>query len=153
MRRLLEVDGVVELSTWAACALAALAALVVIVAPIGGTNRVLGVAVPMAVASAAAAANALTQRRVPLLVTGILFAVSALALVYGLILTLSLPLRLAVEGICPASATSCPLGFERPATAGENFAVYAATTLGVLAFLVLFVGVEARFFRRTRIRG
>ncbi len=110
----------------------------------------LGVALPLAVGAAVLAANALISRRLGWLGGGLLYAAASLAILYGMILALSVPVRLAVEGICPPTSAPCPLGFERPASSAENFAVYAATACGALALALAFVAVEARYLRTPR---
>jgi hypothetical protein len=142
-------NRVAQWCTWAAGAFAAAGAVVAIAPPAGGTNRVLGVALPFAVAAAVLAANALISLRVAWL-GGLLYAAASLAILYGMILALSVPVRLAVEGICPPAAASCPLGFERPASSAEIFAVYAATACGAFALALTFVAVEARYLRTPR---
>jgi hypothetical protein len=137
-----------ELCTWAAFVVALAGAVLAIAVPSGGTNRVLGAALPFAIGAAVLAANAVTWQRRTL--GALLYAAAALAILYGILLALSVPLRLAVEGTCPLASTSCPLGFEYPATAGENFAVYAATICGALALVLLFIAFELRFLRKPR---
>jgi hypothetical protein len=140
---------VADVCTWAAAAFAAAGAVVAIAAPAGGTNRVLGVALPFAISAAALAANGLTSLRVGWL-GGLFYAAATLAILYGMILALSLPVRLSVEGICPPTTASCPLGFEHPARSAEIFAVYAATACGAFALALAFVAVEARYLRTPR---
>lgn len=135
--------------TWAAAAFAAAGAVVAIAAPAGGTNRVLGVALPFAVGGAALVANALISLRAGWL-SVLLYAIASLAVLYGMIFALSVPVRLAVEGICPPTPAPCPLGFERPASSPEIFAVYAATACGAFALALAFVAVEARHLRPPR---
>lgn len=151
MDRRLDPSRLAEWCTWAAAALAAAATVVAIAAPAGGTNRVLASAVPFGIGAAALVAGALTSRRVAWL-GGLLYIAASLAILYGMVLALSLPLRLSVEGTCPPAPASCPLGFERPETSAESFAVYAAATCGALAVVLAFVAVEARYLRRSRPR-
>jgi len=147
MERLRQLT-VAELFTWAAFAVALAGTVLALAVPAGGTNRVQGAALPLAIGAAVLAANALTwQRR---MLGGLLYAAAALAILYGILLALSVPLRLAVEGTCPLASASCPLGFEYPATAGENFAVYAATICGAVALILLFIAFELRFLRKPR---
>jgi hypothetical protein len=123
--------------------------VIAIAAPAGGTNRVLGVAVPFAIGAVALAASVPASRLVAWL-GGALLAAATLAILYGGLLAVSLPLRLAVEGTCPPAESSCPLGFDHPATAGENFAVYAAAIGGATALVLTFVVVEVRYLRKPR---
>lgn len=140
---------VADVCTWAAGAIAAAGAVVAIAVPAGGTNRVLGVALPFAVGAAALAANALISLRTGWL-SLLLYATASLAVLYGMILALSVPVRLAIDGTCPPTAASCPLGFERPASSAEIFAVYAAAACGAVALALAFVAVEARHLRPPR---
>lgn len=143
---------VAEWCTWLACAVAALAALLVVIVPLGGTNRGLGVALVFAIAAVALAGNGLLWQRS--FWAGVaLFAVGGLALAYGIILALSVPLRLAVEGTCPLSVPNCPLGYEHPLTGAEGVVVYTSTILGALALVFVFAAVEVRHVRRGRPRS
>jgi hypothetical protein len=137
-----------ELFTWAAFALAVACAVLAIAVASAGTNRVQGTALPFAIGAAVLAASAVTWQRRTLGV--ILYAAAALAILYGILIALSVPLRLAVEGTCPLTAASCPLGFEYPATSAENFAVSAVTICGAVALVLLFIAFELRFVRKPR---
>jgi hypothetical protein len=134
----------IEWCLWIACVLIAVGGVAALVAPAGGTNRVSGVLLPFAISAAAQAGNALTQRRKGWW-PGVLYAVASLAILYGLILALSLPLRLSIEGSCQPAPAPCPLGFDVPITARENVAVYAAVICGVLSLVITFVAVELQF--------
>ncbi len=134
----------VELCLWVACVLTAAGGVIALVAPAGGTNRLSGVALPFAVGAAAQAANALTQRRSGWF-SGLLYAAAGLAILYGVILALSLPLRLTVEGVCEPAPAPCPLGFDLPITPGESLGVYAAVICGALSLLFDSVAAELRF--------
>jgi len=79
--------------------------------------------------------------------------VSALALTYGLMSLGSLPLRLTVLGTCPQAPRACPPGFEPPMTSGENLAVEAGITLGVIALLAVVTAMELRYQPRLRLFG
>jgi O-antigen/teichoic acid export membrane protein len=107
------------------------------------------VAVPFAVAAALLAANGLAWQRIGL-IGAALYGVAALSIFYGIILALSVPVRLTVEGLCPRSAKTCPVGYDYPITNGENFAVYAALVAGAFAMLFVFFAVELRYRRRRR---
>jgi hypothetical protein len=134
----------------AGCVLTAAGGVVVLVAPAGGANRVSGVALPFAVSAVAQLVNVLTRRRSPW-VSGLLYAVAVLAILYGLILAVSLPLRLTIEGPCEPAPAPCPLGFDLPIRAGETIAVYAVVICGLLSMVLNFVAVELQF-RPRRIR-
>ena len=139
----------IALCLWAACVVTAIGGVIALVAPAGGTNRLSGVALPFALSAAAQAANALTQRRGGWLSLS-LYVAAALAVLYGIILALSVPLRLTIEGHCQPAPAPCPLGFDLPITAGENTAVYAAVICGVLAMVISFVAAELQFRPRRR---
>lgn len=132
---------------WVACGLTVVGGLTVLAAAVGGQDRIAGVAVLYAAAAAATAANALTQRRSPWL-TAFLYVAATLALCYGMLLVLSLPLRLSVESLCQPSPAPCPVGFDRPITAGENVGVYVAVISGVLALISTFLAAEIQFRRK-----
>lgn len=142
MNRQFDPYRVAQWCTWAAGGLAALAALVAVVATAAGPNRDLWVAIPFAIAAGALAAAELQRAA---WISGLLYAAGVLALLYGIVATLSLPLRLAIEGSCPLSLASCPVGFEHPASAAEMFVVYAASISAALAIVLALVAVEARF--------
>jgi hypothetical protein len=133
------------------CALTAVAGVIVLVAPAGGANRVSGVALPFALSAVAQLANVLTRRRSGWL-SGLLYAVAVFAILYGVILAVSLPLRLTIEGPCQPAPAPCPLGFDLPIRAGETIAVYAAVIGGLVSMVVTFVAVELQFRpRRSRV--
>ena len=118
--------------------------MIALVAPAGGANRVSGVALPFAVSAVAQLANLLTRRRSGWL-SGLLYAVAVLAILYGVILAVSLPLRLTIEGPCQPAPAPCPLGFDLPIRAGETIAVYAAVIGGLVSMVLNFVAVELQF--------
>jgi hypothetical protein len=126
------------------CVLSAAGAGIVLVAPAGGANRISGVALPFAVSAVAQVAKVLTRRRSGWL-SGLLYAVAVLAILYGVILAVSVPLRLAIEGPCQPAPAPCPLGFDLPIRAGENVAVYAAVVSGALSMLITFLALELQF--------
>jgi hypothetical protein len=133
----------------AGCVLSAAGAVIVLVAPGGGTNRIAGVALPFALSAVAQVANVVTRRRSGWL-SGLLYAVAVLAILYGVILAVSVPLRLAIEGPCQPAPAPCPLGFDLPIRAGENIAVYAAVVSGALSMVITFVALELQFRPRRR---
>lgn len=132
--------------TWAACALASAAAVLSLVVTAAGSNREGRVALPLAIAAAVLATSAITSGRSGWLGAP-LYAAATMALLYEMILAASLPVRLTVEGTCPPSLASCPLGFERPATQGEMFVMYSAVIAGAACLLLTFAVVESRYLR------
>ncbi len=107
-------------------------------------------ALPFAVAAAVLAVNALTQNRNRWL-TAVLYAVAGLAIVYAIMLGLSVPLSLSVEGACQPAPTPCPLGFGRPLSGGESFGLEAAEACGALALVLTLVAVELQYRPRLRL--
>jgi len=126
------------------CVLTAVGGVIALVAPAGGANRVSGVALPFAVSAVAQLANVLTRRR-NAWVSGLLYGVAVLAILYGVILAVSVPLRLTIEGPCQPAPAPCPLGFDLPIRAGETIAVYAAVFCGLLSMVLNFVAIELQF--------
>lgn len=149
MRQQPSRNRVEQWCAWAACALAVAAAAVSLVVTAAGSNRVHGVALPLAVAAAMLATSVFTSGRSGWL-AGLLYGVAALTVLYAMILALSLPVRLAVEGTCSPAGMPCPLGFERPATGAETFATYSAVIASAAALLLIFAAVEARYLRNPR---
>jgi hypothetical protein len=80
-------------------------------------------------------------------VTGLLYFVGGLAVVYGLLSIFSLPVRLAVLGTCPALPAPCTTGLPRPLSDGENNGLGAAATLGILAIFLGFYGLVTVYRR------
>ncbi len=131
------------------CVVIAAGGVIVLVAPAGGTNRVSGVVVAYAVSAVAQLAN-VPARRLNSWASGLLYALAVLAILYGVILAVSLPLRLTIEGACQPAPAPCPLGFDVPITAGENVAVFAAVICGAVSMLIVFVAAELQFRPRGR---
>jgi hypothetical protein len=124
--------------------MSAAAGVITLVAPAGGINRLAQIALPFAVSAAAQAVNALTLRRSGWW-SALLYVAAALALFYGVVLALSVPIRLTIEGSCQPAPAPCPLGFDLPFTARENVALYAAVIFSVLSLLTTFVAAELQF--------
>lgn len=130
---------------WAAGALAAIGG----VSPIlfaGFSGRLSGVVIPFWIAAVGFAACGFVYQQ-GRTVASILYFVAGLAVVFGLLAILSLPLRLAVLGTCPAAPAPCTTGLPRPLTFAENNGLDAAAVLGILAIFVGFFGL-AVFYRR-----
>jgi hypothetical protein len=137
-------DRIVSWCLWSAAALMAAGAAAVVAASRGGDNRIAIAALPFGVAAAALAANALSHRRSRAL-AGVLYALSGLAITYGMVLGLSVPLRLAVEGSCQPAPAPCPLGFDRPLTGAESAALEVAIACAVLALLLSALALEVKY--------
>lgn len=130
---------------WAAAALAALGGSIP-VALTGVSGRLTGVVVPFWVAAVGLGACAViyVQGRIT---TTVVYFVAGLAIVFGLLATFSLPLRLAVLGTCPALPAPCSTGLPRPLTDAENTGMGVAATLGILAVFVGFFGLSVLYRR------
>jgi hypothetical protein len=144
-------DLAVTWALWVGCGLTVIGALG---AALGGAsgNRIAGVVPPFAVAAIALGVNAWSWRRSGPW-SALLYAVATLAIVYGLLFVLSVPLRLQIEGSCQPAPAPCPLGFDRPLTSGENAGIYVAVIAGTLALLASFIAVEIRYLRRSSARA
>src|SRR5207302_3887307 len=119
-------------------------AVAALLLPLGGTNRIGIAALPFGIGAAAAAGLALRpslDRRLVL----VLYTIATLAVTYGLMMVGSVPLRLAVEGTCPISTKSCPIGFERPMSSGESAALDVAVAVGVASVFVILAALEVQF--------
>jgi hypothetical protein len=140
---------------WVACAVLVVAALVSVVAPRGGENRITPAALPFAFGAAALAAQALKPNNLDVVIrswaTALLFTVAALAAVYGVMMVAAVPLRLSIEGACPPAQASCPLGFDRPLSSGESFALDVAVAGGLLALMLIFMALEVYYRPRLRV--
>ena len=135
-------------SFWAAAAFAAIGAAAPLAFSIGAHSRLTGVVIPFAVAAAVFAVNALMyQQGRPLAVA--LYFIAGMAIVYGILAMLAVPIRLAVVGTCAGASTTCPAGLEQPLTSGENDGLTAATFCGVLAVFVGFYGLLVLYRRRS----
>jgi len=137
-------DPHVTWAFWIACVFAAIGAVAPFAFTIGAQSRLTGVVVPFALAALAFAANALLHYRGrPLAVALYFFA--GMAIVYGILAMLAVPIRLAVVGTCAASP--CPPGFETPLSTGESDGLTAAAFGGVLAIFIGFYGLLVLYRR------
>jgi hypothetical protein len=100
----------------------------------GGSNRMGGVLIPFALAAVFFAASALLYRQGRPIPT-LLYFLASLAIVYGILAVVTLPLRLAVIGTCRPDPAVCPSGLERPMTSGESTALGLTVGLGIVAIL------------------
>ncbi len=142
-------DQRIRLAFWIAGGIVAIGAVGPLFVGGGIHSRIVGVFIPFAIAAAALVINGLMyQQGRPLAVT--LYFIAGLAIVYGILAMLAVPLRLAVVGTCPPAPAHCPLGFEQPLTSGENNGLGVATFCGVLAILTGFYGLLL-FYRRLTI--
>jgi hypothetical protein len=136
-------------SFWLAAGLAATGAIATLLLTAGGTDRIAAAVIPFGVAAMAMAVNALTYQRGKPLATSLYF-LAGIALVYGMLSMVAVPLRLAVIGTCPPDPAACPAGFERPFTTGEGSAFTIGIAMGTLAILVGFFGLLMLYRIRTQ---
>jgi len=123
---------------WVAAALIAIGGLVPILLA-GPSGRISLVIIPYAIGAIAVAGCALAQQRGRYLSAGLYF-VGGLAVVYGIIAMIALPLRLAVIGTCPPTG-ACPAGLLPPMTEAENTGFGLAIGMGIVGILVGFFGL------------
>jgi len=125
---------------WIAAALAAIGAVAPLSFSIGAHSRLQWVIVPFGIAAVVLGINAVMYHQGrPLAAT--LYFVAGLAIVYGILAMVAVPLRLAVVGTCPPAPARCPLGYEQPMTSAENSGLALASFCGVLAIFVGFYGL------------
>jgi len=143
-----ERDQRIMWAFWIAAALAAIGALAPLAFTVGAHSRIGGVAIPFGVAAVALAINAVIYHQGRTVAVALYF-VAGLAVVYGILAMLAVPLRLAVVGTCPPAPAHCPIGFEPQLTSGENSGLGTATFCGILAIFVGFYGL-VMLYRRSR---
>lgn len=131
-------------SFWLACGLAITGGIAPLLLAAGGTNRVSVALIPFGVAAAAFAVDALIFDRGRPIATSLYF-VASIALVYGMLAMIAIPLRVAVLGTCPPAPAACPVGFEYQLTSGENSGLAIGIAMGTLAILVGFFGLLMLF--------
>lgn len=131
---------------WIAAALAAVAGIGPLL--LGGLgSRVSGAVFPFV---AAAIVYGVCARLHPLgrgAATALYF-IGGLAIVYGILFLVAVPLRLAVLGTCPPQPASCATGAELPLTDGESTSIAFAIAFGMVAILVGFYGLASLYRRR-----
>jgi hypothetical protein len=125
---------------WIAAAIIAIGAVAPLSFSIGGHSRLEGVIVPFGIAAVALGINAVMYHQGRSLAATLYF-VAGLAIVYGILAMVAVPLRLAVVGTCPPEPASCPVGFEPPMTDAENNGLGLASLCGVLAIFIGFSGL------------
>src|SRR5450759_1433412 len=94
------------------------------------------------------AANALTYPRGRSLATA-LYVVAWIAVVYGILRMIAVPLQLIVVGTCPTPESVCAPGFAHPFNSGESAGIIVGILTGALALQVGFFGLRA-LYRRPR---
>jgi MFS family permease len=132
---------------WLACVLAVLAGIAPFVFG-GGSSRLGGAVFPFALAAIALGACALLYTQGRPIATALYF-LASLAIVYGVLSMLAVPLRLAVLGTCDPEPAPCVAGLERPLTGAESTALGFAIGIGIVAILTGFFGLVT-LYRRHR---
>jgi hypothetical protein len=105
--------------------------------------------IPFGVAAIALAACSLYYHRGRPLTT-LLYLVGSLAIVYGILSALAVPLRIAMLGACPAESGPCLPGLERPITTEESTALGVVIGIGIVAVLTGFFGLRTLYHRYRR---
>jgi hypothetical protein len=133
---------------WLTCGLSAAASVELLVIG-GGFSRLGAPIVSFAIAALASGACALLFTR-GRQIASLLYFSASLAIVYGFLAMLTLPLRLAVSGTCQPAPAACGPGLERPLTSGESGALGLAIALGIAAILAGYFGLAMLRGREAR---
>lgn len=123
---------------WIACGLTAVGGLAPLV--IGGGSSRIGIVYAYLVAAVALGACAMLYQQGRPVATALYF-IAGLAIVYGILSLIAVPLRLAVVGTCPPAPAPCGLGLERPLTDGETTSLGFAIGIGIVGLLTGFFGL------------
>ena len=113
----------------------------------GSSSRLVGAIVPLTIAAIGFAATAALHNHGRATV-GIVFFLAGLALVYGLMSMVSLPVRLAALGSCPLAPEPCTSGLPRVLSEGENNGLGAAAGLAIVSLFIAFFGLVTIYRRR-----
>jgi hypothetical protein len=133
---------------WVASGLAATGALAPLLLTPGDISYRLGVAIPFAVAAVAMAAIGVAYPRGRSVATA-LYILAWIAIVYGILRMIAVPLQQAVVGACSGSGSECGPGLARPFGGGEGVAIGVGIITGALSLQLAFLGLRA-LFRRPR---
>jgi len=136
-----------ERAFWAGCGIVAIGGVGSVIAGAGHPNRLMSVIVPFLVAAAGFAVLALMHQRGRAFST-LAYIVTGLAIAYGLLLALAVPLRLAVEGTCPPAPQRCTSGAELQLSNSEMLALTIAVSFGAFALFVGYFGLVALYRMR-----
>jgi hypothetical protein len=139
---------IVERAFWAAAGLAAIGGIGPLIAAAGHTNRLAAIVVPFLAAAGANGVLAVLYRRGRSFAALVYF-IGGLAIAYGLLLVLAIPLRIAVEGSCPPAPQRCTAGQELQLSSVETLGLSIAVGFGALALLTGFFGLLT-LYRRGR---
>lgn len=131
-------------SFWVACGLAATGAIAPVVLEAGDIGRASGVAIPFGIAAVLMAAIALTYPSGKALATA-LYILAWLAVVYGILRMIAIPLQQAVAGSCLVSPSGCAAGFSSPFSGGQGIATVVGIVAGGLAVQVGYFGLRALY--------
>jgi hypothetical protein len=131
---------------WIACGLTAIGGLAPLILG-GGSNRIGVVYAYLLAAVALGACAVLYQQGRP--VATALYFIAGLAIVYGILSLIAVPLRLAVVGTCPPEPAQCALGLERPLTDGETTSLGFVVGIGIVGLLTGFFGLIMLYRRLT----
>jgi hypothetical protein len=136
-------------SFWIACGLATTGAIAPLVLANGDLGRAAGVAIPFAIAAIVLAAMALTYPQGRSFVTA-LYILAWIAIVYGILRLIAVPLQEAVTGLCPVG--DCTAGISHPFGTNETVAITVGILTGALALQVGLFGLRA-LYRSERKHG
>jgi hypothetical protein len=137
-------DSRVLWSFWIACGLAATGAIApLVLAAGGGPSRVSTEGLPFAIAAIAMAADALSYPRGRPLATA-LYILAWLAIVYGILRMVAIPLQELVAGGCLASNSGCSPG-TASFSGGEGAAIGISVVTGALALQAGFYGLRIMY--------
>lgn len=123
--------------------IASVLAFVAGVSPIvfaGISSRISGAIIPFWVAAVVFVVCARYRGRSRPLAIALYF-IAGLAIVYGMLQLVSLPLRLTLVGTCPPSPAQCLPGLERPVTEGEQTGLGFGVGMGIVAIFVGYFGL------------
>jgi hypothetical protein len=132
---------------WVMCALSAVAAVELLV--VGGSNRLGAPVISFTIAALASGACALLYT-LGRQIASLLYFLASLVIVYGTLALVTLPLRLAVIGTCPAAPAACGPGLEPALTSGESNALGLAIALGIAAIVAGYFGLATLRLRDAR---
>jgi hypothetical protein len=133
---------------WLTCALSAIASAELLALG-GGFGRFGAPIITFAIAAVAAGACALLYTR-GRQIASLLYFLASLAIVYGILAMLTLPLTLAVIGTCPPAPATCAPGLQRSLASGEANALEVAIVLGIAAIMSGYFGLAMLRRREAR---
>jgi hypothetical protein len=138
---------VVERAFWVAAGAAVLGGVGPLIVAIGHVNRIGAVLFPFAAAAIAMAAVALFYRHGRSL-SALVYFLAGLAIAYGLLVVLAVPMRLAVTGSCPPAPRLCTSGLEMQLTSQEGTGLTIAVGFGLISLFAGFIGLSVLYRQR-----